>query len=113
VGLTQRFAPTAATSTFDQDPAMRATGLAFGIVAYLLFITARLTATGARRLLGRLAGVGFALAAAVRLVGVRALLDSDALLPLGSTAGMRALVAGVALLAASAYVYLSSPARHR
>jgi hypothetical protein len=111
VALVQRFLPRIAAGTFDEDPGVRALGLAFAILAWMVFTTARFTATGTRRLLGRLAGVTCAVAAAQRLAGPYAVSDADRWLPLREVAGGRAFVGAVWLMLAAAYVYFTSPAR--
>lgn len=111
VAAVQRFLPRIAASTFDRDPGVRALGLAFAILAWMLFTTARFTATGTRRLIGRLAAVVTAIAGAQRLAGPDASIDADRWMPLRDIAGGRALVGAAALLLSAAYVYFTSPAR--
>jgi hypothetical protein len=111
VALVQRFAPRVAAGTFDADPGVRALGLAFAIIAWMLFTTARLKATGTRRFVGRLAAVVCAVAAAQRIAGPDAVADADRWLPLRDVAGGRAFVGAASLALTAAYVYFTSPAR--
>ncbi|MEI8257638.1 MAG: hypothetical protein WCJ30_18335, partial [Deltaproteobacteria bacterium] len=87
VALVQRFAHRVAVGTFDADPGVRALGLAFGILGWMLSVSATRAATGSRRLLGRAASVGCYLAGAARMAGPSVLEDAGAALPLGDTPG--------------------------
>lgn len=111
VALVQRYAPRVAAGTFDADPGVRALGLAFLIVGWMLYVSARLSATGTRRLIGRAAAIACFLAGAVRFAGPAVVSDSDDLLPLGDVAGARTFFAACVLLTAAGYVFVSSPAR--
>lgn len=92
---------------------MRAVALLFVLAAWMLLLSARKTATGVRRALGRIVAFGLLVSAATRVAGEDAFVQIDARIPLGENPGLRALIAGVALLMASAFVYFTSPARRR
>ena len=111
VALVQRYAPRVAAGTFDADPGVRALGLAFLIVGWMLYVSARLSATGTRRLLGRAAAIACFLAGAVRVAGPAVVSDSDELFRSAMRLGARTFFAACVLLAAAGYVFVSCPAR--